>query len=437
MPTGIAEDDLTSNGRLDQTVDINESVLDFRDTMCDEQSFWDDEPCSTADTPRQPGDEPIGVLEGLLQRLLLQEGLLEDEAAADIARASLSNLNVASGGRDLISTLRQLRRIGPLGELGEDAQTTLLEGTLYEYSANEVSTLSARRTSPRLSQSVDGGVFSPDESIEVTPRSGPSAANRTSTQLNASADVRDLRLSLDRVLQLSGEGAEDMGLTTGRSSIGGSRWDSFFYSARSIEADLTARTAHSSAFASPDESQNVTSQVFDGSLVDEAEEQASVLLARDLSLTGGTSSELQFGETVRSLGSSERSESRPDTVRTILGEVSTLEEGLLNGGLTNVLRRLAFENMSFDESLSRTVHRVLQLGTVLAGQRLSDAEIQALPKMRFDDVEQQQCSICLEGYQQGELLTALRCSHVFHVDCVTKWMQRATHCPLCRASCTE
>jgi len=134
--------------------------------------------------------------------------------------------------------------------------------------------------------------------------------------------------------------------------------------------------------------------------------------------------------------SATRSDSLQQSARTVLGDTLTIEGGL-DGGLTSVLHRLALENLSLDESLTRSVRRVLQLGTVLTGQRLSDEEILALPKVRFDAAEQQSCSICLEQYQRGELLTALKCGHFFHVGCLAKWFQRSMQCPLCRSECVS
>merc|ERR1719201_1528344 len=98
-----------------------------------------------------------------------------------------------------------------------------------------------------------------------------------------------------------------------------------------------------------------------------------------------------------------------------------------------MLRQLATDG-DLDESLAESARRMVQLGSVASGQRLSDEEIQALPKVKFEQAEQQTCSICLEVYQQGEMLTALRCSHFFHTSCVTDWFQRSKRCPLCRAA---
>merc|ERR1719217_246908 len=114
----------------------------------------------------------------------------------------------------------------------------------------------------------------------------------------------------------------------------------------------------------------------------------------------------------------------------------TMQSGYLEETFGGMLQRLAGLDMgSLDDSLARGVRRVLQMGAVLAGARLAEDEIGALPKVRFEQAEEQQCSICLEDFQSGELLTELPCRHFFHVECVAKWFQRSTRCPLCRCGC--
>eukprot|EP00746_Dinoflagellata_sp_MGD_P024548 gnl/MRDRNA2_/MRDRNA2_157620_c0_seq1.p1 gnl/MRDRNA2_/MRDRNA2_157620_c0~~gnl/MRDRNA2_/MRDRNA2_157620_c0_seq1.p1 ORF type:complete len:415 (-),score=74.19 gnl/MRDRNA2_/MRDRNA2_157620_c0_seq1:217-1296(-) len=142
----------------------------------------------------------------------------------------------------------------------------------------------------------------------------------------------------------------------------------------------------------------------------------------------------------------------PDTARSTVSvetardEVASDTTGLEDttsvwGGLGDTMQAWGLnrstESQALAASLELSIQRILQLGMILTGQRLSDREIQALPKVRFEEKEQQQCTICLEGFQKGEMLTALSCKHYFHIDCVASWLQRATHCPLCRAPCNE
>lgn len=44
------------------------------------------------------------------------------------------------------------------------------------------------------------------------------------------------------------------------------------------------------------------------------------------------------------------------------------------------------------------------------------------------------CAICQEDYKEEEKLFALRCSHVFHCNCLNRWAVTEATCPFCRAS---
>jgi hypothetical protein len=42
------------------------------------------------------------------------------------------------------------------------------------------------------------------------------------------------------------------------------------------------------------------------------------------------------------------------------------------------------------------------------------------------------CSICLMDINDGQNTILLPCGHMFHSDCVTKWLEIHNTCPLCR-----
>jgi len=46
----------------------------------------------------------------------------------------------------------------------------------------------------------------------------------------------------------------------------------------------------------------------------------------------------------------------------------------------------------------------------------------------------EQCSICLEDYQENDKILKLRCNHIFHKKCLKQWShnKESTSCPLCR-----
>ena len=42
------------------------------------------------------------------------------------------------------------------------------------------------------------------------------------------------------------------------------------------------------------------------------------------------------------------------------------------------------------------------------------------------------CPVCLNGYAASELVIELPCAHVFHEQCIARWLQQEPSCPQCR-----
>ncbi|CAB1120024.1 unnamed protein product [Ectocarpus sp. CCAP 1310/34] len=47
------------------------------------------------------------------------------------------------------------------------------------------------------------------------------------------------------------------------------------------------------------------------------------------------------------------------------------------------------------------------------------------------------CSICLGGFEDGDVLRKLPCLHLFHQKCVDEWLHLSVSCPLCKRSARE
>ncbi|KAK7836966.1 uncharacterized protein LOC112031846 [Quercus suber] len=62
------------------------------------------------------------------------------------------------------------------------------------------------------------------------------------------------------------------------------------------------------------------------------------------------------------------------------------------------------------------------------------SSVRALEKFRFHQGSSsvQECSICLEEFQNGSKVTRMPCSHVYHGKCIFKWLKTSHSCPLCR-----
>lgn len=41
------------------------------------------------------------------------------------------------------------------------------------------------------------------------------------------------------------------------------------------------------------------------------------------------------------------------------------------------------------------------------------------------------CIICFDDFEKGEMIRQLHCDHVFHSPCIWKWLERNICCPIC------
>lgn len=337
-----------------------------------------------------------GLADHILQSLLLNYGLIEDWEARIIEDLGSQNLNESGLGA---ATLRQMRRAGNFGQLDETAQTTLLGGTLFEYSAAAPPT-----------RAVDA-----QQAIAADALSNTDGSHATVGRHQTEA-FTSLRQDVERILHANtignSSGLDDSLMSTGAlSSTGGIGLDS-------------------------------TVGVLEGHLA------SAVVAPLQAPASPNHTLERGINETMSVLGASQLDENG----RSMRDAVAWSPASTFDGARTNYFGSGAFGDLDgtglllnllngaeFDQSLARSVRRVMQMGTVLAEGRagLSDQEIQALPKVRFHQTEEQQCAICLEQFQSGELLTQLRCLHFFHVSCVTRWFEQSTQCPLCRSNCGQ
>mmetsp|Transcript_35102 Transcript_35102/g.60428 ORF Transcript_35102/g.60428 Transcript_35102/m.60428 type:complete len:375 (-) Transcript_35102:60-1184(-) len=43
-----------------------------------------------------------------------------------------------------------------------------------------------------------------------------------------------------------------------------------------------------------------------------------------------------------------------------------------------------------------------------------------------------ECSVCLMGYEEGDVLSELPCRHIYHRACITAWLRLRNACPMCK-----
>ena len=62
------------------------------------------------------------------------------------------------------------------------------------------------------------------------------------------------------------------------------------------------------------------------------------------------------------------------------------------------------------------------------------SSIEALKKVKIDEscTSSDQCSICLNDFCDGSEVMVMPCLHLYHKDCIVRWLETSHLCPLCR-----
>ncbi|EAR87996.2 zinc finger, C3HC4 type (RING finger) protein (macronuclear) [Tetrahymena thermophila SB210] len=65
-----------------------------------------------------------------------------------------------------------------------------------------------------------------------------------------------------------------------------------------------------------------------------------------------------------------------------------------------------------------------------------------MPAMFYKEIdlnkdEQEECTICLEGYKEEDKVRISICGHLYHQACIDQWLVAHTNCPYCRQELTE
>ncbi|XP_065864608.1 NEP1-interacting protein 1 isoform X2 [Euphorbia lathyris] len=129
----------------------------------------------------------------------------------------------------------------------------------------------------------------------------------------------------------------------------------------------------------------------------------------------------------------------------------TTETGFLRGsGIGAVAGAITaiqlMDSISHDEHFSKistlesTYREISDIYDTNGNRGLSNNFILNLPQFTFQSINnlhlqfhESCCSICLEDFKDGELMRKLSyCGHLFHLECLDKWLYINGCCPICR-----
>lgn len=106
----------------------------------------------------------------------------------------------------------------------------------------------------------------------------------------------------------------------------------------------------------------------------------------------------------------------------LIDPVKEVEEQIINELCPNP------DAMTYEQLLSLEN----EVGSVKRG--LTKQELSMIPFKNYSKYKyngQDECSICRDNYQNGEKIKELPCGHIYHINCIDKWLEQERKCPCC------
>ncbi len=56
---------------------------------------------------------------------------------------------------------------------------------------------------------------------------------------------------------------------------------------------------------------------------------------------------------------------------------------------------------------------------------------------KYSALREDKCPICLVKYKSSDIIKEFSCKHIFHKNCIFKWLKTSNVCPICKHDLTE
>ena len=56
---------------------------------------------------------------------------------------------------------------------------------------------------------------------------------------------------------------------------------------------------------------------------------------------------------------------------------------------------------------------------------------------KYSTIKEDKCAICLQKYKGVDIIKEFPCKHIFHKNCILKWIKNYNKCPLCKYDITN
>ena len=88
------------------------------------------------------------------------------------------------------------------------------------------------------------------------------------------------------------------------------------------------------------------------------------------------------------------------------------------------------DSMSY-EQLLQLEENVGSVNKGLTKEKIKKIPEKPFRKVLFDD--NLNCIICMEDFEENEKVKQLDCGHIFHGECIDKWLEKQKTCPFCKS----
>lgn len=124
----------------------------------------------------------------------------------------------------------------------------------------------------------------------------------------------------------------------------------------------------------------------------------------------------------------------------VIGDVKTERWRLRAKNVISGLVKMTYENLNIlcEENNSNNSNKSIALKLNQSIIKINSAikktpPSKKSPKFKLRIIENDNCAICMERYENSDMISILPCSHYFHDSCTEGWLSDHNSCPCCKA----
>ena len=109
--------------------------------------------------------------------------------------------------------------------------------------------------------------------------------------------------------------------------------------------------------------------------------------------------------------------------------------GFFNGGFNNV-NNINIGNYGNNDIATENNEEYMNENELFKEKKkqfiLELDEFQFKHLKKYSALKEEKCPICLQKYKGADMIKEFPCKHIFHKECIFKWLNKSNVCPLCK-----